>query len=395
MDKKGSLRDGAIRILGESPSPLRPGRIIGKAMAAGLLAPGLSSIKATVRDILDYDVDHNGDRSMFARTPSGNYGLNKNRSPAPGATANPRATMTASILEAAAAILGGALTPLPLEMIVDRAITEGLIRPTPRTLSLVLEVQILQDILREGSQSEFVRTETGHYGLRSRQRHYGQPDIDPASTTASLPHLPFPRARYGSESANMPVTHDNDLDLSLDPEGFVIITKPPAKQPIDKSKPRHFGDYMGKGGEYLVASKLLFLKYDVSVPIVDIGADLITTSSFGHSFIQVKTAASKRNSYRIGIKVGPFKKHAGKNMFYVFVLRQPSIPRAVEHFLIFPHRALEKYIEQEHIQQGSKNISMKFIEEGGKLLLGPQNLDVSYYKDNWSPFLTPDAQSVP
>jgi len=394
MDKKRSLRDVAIRILGESPSPMRPGGIVGRAIAAGMLSPAVSYVRVVVRDILDYDVEHNGDRSAFVRTPSGDYGLSKSRAAATDAGAAPRAAMTMSVMEAAATVLEGALGPLPLEMIVGRAVSEGLISPTPRMLSLVLEEAILQEIHHEGSQSRFVRTKMGRYGLRSRQGRYSHPGADsPHIADGPLP-LPFPRARYDSESASAPATHDNDPDLTSSPID-PVLAKPSTKKPRHEAKPPPSSDYAGKGGEHLVASKLLFLKHDVSVPIVDAGTDLITTRSFGHSFIQVKTATLKGNSYRIGIRIASFRKNAGKSMFYVFVLRQPAIPGSPERFLFFPHGVLENYIAHEHIQQGHKNVSIKLTEEGGKLLLGQQKLDVSYYRDNWGQFLPAGASGDP
>lgn len=396
MAKSGSLVDVAIRILTESPTPLRPGRIVGRAMTSGLLTPDTSSVTVMVQAILDHDVDYNGDLSAFVRTPSGYYGLNQNRGSATaGSSTDARLTMTMRLRAAAAAILGAALTPMPLEAIADRAVSEGLFYPSPRAISLVLEEEILREMLREGSQSKFIRTKTRHYGLRSRHGRYDRLGIDPAPIATSLPPFPFPRARYDSEIASAPTAHVFEPDLALKPGDPPILAKPPIEQPGDGNKPRPSGDYVGKAGEHLVASKLLFLRHDVSFPVVDIGADLITTNSSGHDFVQVKTAVSKENSYRIGIRVNAFKKNAGKNMFYVFVLRQHLISGTTVHFLVFPHRTLENYIAQEHIQQGSKNISMKFIEKNGRLLLGPQKLDVSYYRDNWIPFSAINARDDP
>jgi len=91
-----------------------------------MLSPAVSYVRVVVRDILDYDVEHNGDRSAFVRTPSGDYGLSKSRAAATDAGAAPRAAMTMSVMDAAATVLEGALGPLPLEMIVGRAVSEGL-----------------------------------------------------------------------------------------------------------------------------------------------------------------------------------------------------------------------------------------------------------------------------
>jgi len=72
-------------------------------------------------------------------------------------------------------------------------------------------------------------------------------------------------------------------------------------------------------------------------------------------------------------------------MFYVFVIRRhPDSPGSIA-CLVFPHARLAEYVKQEHIQQRSKTISIKFYKKGTRLLLGSKKLDVSSYRNNWDP----------
>lgn len=402
MAENGSLRDVAIRILTESLTPLRPERIAARAISTGALPPGAAFLEIVMEDILDTDVGRNGYRSAFVRASPGHYGLNL-RCPSGPEEANLDLQMptTRNLKDAAAAVLRGSLGPLSLSMLVRRIMSEFKIRPNLRTLSAVLEESMKAEMMASGSRSRLARLPTGHYALRSHPAYALDPGmlVEPNTPIPRLADYPYPRTSYRPGASNIFITHDFESDLThmgvtANPPAQ-ITAKPPKAKPAKKHKDgsRSYSEYVGKGSEYLVASKLLFLRHNVSVPIVDTGADLIITADdLTHNHIQVKSALINNNAYRFGLKSAIFTKDAKKNMFYVFVLRQDTDALTPPDFLIFPHTTLAEYLRQEHIQQRTKTLSIKSFQDGESILLGSKNLDVSSFRNNWKPLSTARAR---
>lgn len=394
MAKSRSLRDIAISVLTGSLTPLLPERIAARAITTGLLPPGALFIEVAVGDILDADVDRKGDRSAFVRASPGHYGLNPRR-PYGSEDAGPDLHMPATrrLMDAAAAVLRGSLGPLPLNMLTRRIMDELGVRPSLHMLYAVLEESMEAEMAARGPQSRLTRLPTGHYALRSHPAYDLGPamSIDPKTPLARLVDYPYPRTTYKSGTSSALEAHDLESDLTRMESA---VTDPPAQSTTKPSRPkprarlkggrRPPSAYAGKGSEHLVASKLLFLQHGVSVPLVDTGADLITTADdLTHAHIQVKSALITNNACRFGLKNTTFTKDAKKNMFYVFVLRHDHAMLALPDFLIFPHAALSEYLRQEHIQQRTKTISIKFFQDGERILMGPKNLDVSAFHNNW------------
>lgn len=392
MAKSRSLRDIAISILTESLTPLRPERIAARAITAGLLPPGAPSIEVAMEDILDADVGSNGGRSAFVRAPPGHYGLNPDRLPASeGADSDPDMPATQQLKGAAAVILRGSLGPLPIEMIAGRVVSEGMIQPGLRMTLALLEETMAAEIMARGSGSAFVKAASGHYGLRSHPA-YDVRDVAqfvPKAASSRILRHPFSYTSYEVDVSLAPAIHDSESDMFFMGSAAIGLGENTAKLPSAKPKPtpkddrRPYSEYTGRGSEHLVASMLLFHHMDVSIPIVDMGADLITTAGdFPHNYIQVKAVIAKNNSYRFRIKLRSFMRYEKSNMFYVFVLRQGFAPSKIT-CLVFPRAMLENCIKQGHIQQKGKSFSIKIFQEKTRFLLGPQNLDVTAYKNNW------------
>jgi len=401
MSKRGSLGGVAIRILAESLTPLRPETIAVRAIATGALPPGAGALEATVEEALDADVDSNGERSAFVRASPGHYGLNADRPHAPGsAHSDPGMSATRQLMAAAGAILRGSLGPLSPKMIVNRAVSEGMIRPDLNTIVALLEETMDSEIASGGPEPKFAKLPSGHYGLR-RHPGYDMHDITHVTHKASrkLPQNPFPQTSYEQGEAPATVTHQSDPDLLFTGSPATapgkIIGKPTEPMPIPKSDRWPHTEYAGKGGEHLVTGILLLRQCDVSMPTVDKGADLtVATGDFTHNHVQVKTAQIRNDSCRFGIRSSSFRRRAKSNMFYVFVIRQrPDSPGSAA-YLVFPHARLAEYVRQEHIQQRSKTISIKFFKKGTRFLLGSKKLDVSSYRNNWDP-LTAAARGCP
>jgi len=398
MAKKRSLRDVAISILTESPTPLRPETIAARAIATGALPPDDASIEAAMGDVLDADVDRNGGRSAFVRVSPGHYGLNAARLPgSESASHGAGMPATRKLKDAAAAILRGSLDPLPIGLIANRAVSEGMIRPGLGTTLAILEEVMAAEIAARGQESAFVKASYGSYGLRA---HHAYDKRDAAAFVPKTPQFrllrhPFYRTSYSLDASPDPPPHDSDLDLTFMGSAVPGLEKIAAKPPKTGLKTkatedrRSHSEYAGRAGERLVASILLFHHIDVSMPIVDMGADLITVADdFTHNYIQVKTVMSKNNSYRFRIKIRSFTKYKKSNMFYVFVLRNGQPAPVATNCLVFSNVALAEYLRQGHIQQRSKSLSIKFLQKGRRFLLGSKRLDVSDHSNNWDPLIT-------
>lgn len=304
MAKSRSLRDIAISILTESLTPLRPERIAARAITAGLLPPGAPSIEVAMEDILDADVGSNGGRSAFVRAPPGHYGLNPDRLPASeGADSDPDMPATRQLKGAAAVILRGSLGPLPIEMIAGRVVSEGMIQPGLRMTLALLEETMAAEIMARGSGSAFVKAASGHYGLRSHPA-YDVRDVAqfvPKAASSRILRHPFSYTSYEVDVSLAPAIHDSESDMFFMGSAAIGLGENTAKLPSAKPKPtpkddrRPYSEYTGRGSEHLVASMLLFHHMDVSIPIVDMGADLITTAGdFPHNYIQVKAVIAKK-----------------------------------------------------------------------------------------------------
>lgn len=139
--------------------------------------------------------------------------------------------------------------------------------------------------------------------------------------------------------------------------------------------------YIGKAGEHLVVSKLLFRGYNANIMSVDDGVDIVATKNDNLYNIQVKTANEKYEKYVSDININSYQRYNSSNMFYIFVLRGGE-----ERFLILPYNEIQKNVVLKNILTvgyGKKyrvNITLK----NSKIYLGNFRNDVTYYKNNWN-----------
>lgn len=243
--------------------------------------------------------------------------------------------------DAAAIILGRSQVPMHYADITDRAIEEGLIAPSGKTPHDTMGAQLATDI-KKGPRSRFVRTSPSHYALNPDYEHPTRP----------------PRPEPG-----------------------------PA-EPRSPTAASRLSAYTGKAGEHLVASRLLFLGYNVSIMSVDTGADLIATRDKSTFYIQVKTANPSGGRYRFNIRTSSFEKNAGSSVFYIFVIRQEdaSAAKQCEDFLILPYTKIREYIDKElirHILDGTVLDVTIARKEDGFFLSGKED-DIKHYMNKWS-----------
>lgn len=247
-----------------------------------------------------------------------------------------------SFKNAAIAILKESGEALHYKEITKRALSKGLILTSGKTPADSMGSQIATDLRNKGKQSAFIKTAPGYYRL----------------------------------NPEYVIREDNPPDPETEPtfEGSLL-----PKEPLENQ-------YTGKAGEYLVASKLLFLGYNASILTVDSGADLVAIKNEKPFHIQVKTAHLKRNRYSFNITKASLDRHYHGGMFYVFVLREGGSPHDMrESFLIFPLNTIEEYISRGYIKphRTRKSWTTTITQHGDSLYLGKEN-NIDYNKNKWS-----------
>lgn len=234
---------------------------------------------------------------------------------------------------AAIKILRKADKPLHYEDITKIALEKGLIETAGATPEATMNAQISVDIKSKKDKSPFVRVKPGTFLLNP----------------------------------------------NYTPEKQKLEEKEEQIQETDKEKIS--SQYIGKGGEHIVVSELLFRGYNASIMGVDEGIDIVAIKENKQFNIQVKTAReNKQKMYAFDIRMGPFEKHNSMNTFYVFVLKGKET-----HFLILPCNEISKNIEQKNIltvkSYNKYRVNIKIRE--GELFLGNKKNNMSYYMNKW------------
>ena len=140
--------------------------------------------------------------------------------------------------------------------------------------------------------------------------------------------------------------------------------------------------FIGKGGEHLVCSELIFRGFNASIMSVDVGVDISAIKDNKFFGIQVKTAR-KNNSeiYNFHIRHKSFERFNQGNIFYILVLRDDI----KNSYLILPASEVEKRIKEGSIftvnNKTGYALSIKF--RNGKFYLGNKNHEMGYFLNNW------------
>jgi hypothetical protein len=80
---------------------------------------------------------------------------------------------------------------------------------------------------------------------------------------------------------------------------------------------------MGRAGEHLVVSELLFRGYNASIMTVDEGIDI--TAIKGDKLFNIQAKISKENKFNKHVNtiiISSFESHQSHNTYYIFVLRK-------------------------------------------------------------------------
>lgn len=233
---------------------------------------------------------------------------------------------------AAIKILREAKAPLHYDTITKEALEQNLIETSGSTPEATMNARIAVDIKNKKEKSAFIRVKPGYFSLNPNYTEQEQKQEEEEETIRE--------------------------------EAEPISTQ-----------------YVGKAGEYLVVSELLFRGYNASVMSVDEGLDIVATKEERLFNIQVKTSTeNKFNYYVFDIRITSFEKHNRNNTFYIFVLKGSRT-----NFLVLPYFEIQKNIDQKNILVINKNtryrVNIRIRDD--KLYLGNKENEMSYFMNNW------------
>jgi len=237
---------------------------------------------------------------------------------------------------AAIKVLRESKGPLHYDEITKRALDKGLIETSGATPEATMIAQLSVDIKNKKDKSAFIRTEPGVFSLNPK----------------------FSEEEQKEEEADEKSREETEIEQ--------ISTQ-----------------YVGKAGEHLVTSELLFRGFNATIMSVDEGMDIVATKENRLYNIQVKTSnENKYNSYIFDIRITSFEKHNQNNSFYIFVLRSNS---QRTFFLILPYFEIQKNVDQKNILLINKNtryrVNIRLRDD--KLFLGNKENDMSYFMNRW------------
>lgn len=237
---------------------------------------------------------------------------------------------------AAIQILKDSNKPLHYTEITEKALELGILETEGATPEASMNAQISTEIKNKGDESTFIRTEAGTYALN--------PKID----TKSLE----------KEAIHEEVEEEEEEIQKIE------------------------SGYVGKGGEHLVCSELLFRGFNASIMSVDVGVDIVATKENTLYGVQVKTSNLNRyNTFVFDVRKVSFERHSFGNVFYIFVLKNTK----ETNFLILPYSEMEKKVHEKAILEvgHGKRYRVNIKQRNGNVYLGSMDHEMNYYLGNW------------
>ena len=140
--------------------------------------------------------------------------------------------------------------------------------------------------------------------------------------------------------------------------------------------------FIGKAGEHLVCSELLFRGFNASIMSVDVGVDISAIRHKTFFGIQVKTSRENSNNiYNFHIRKKSFDRFNQGNIFYVLVLKNNK----KVNFIILPANEIEKRIEENAIftVNNKTGYALSIRIRDKKIYLGNKNHEISYFLNKW------------
>lgn len=132
--------------------------------------------------------------------------------------------------------------------------------------------------------------------------------------------------------------------------------------------------YQGKGGEYAVASELLFRGFNTNMMTVDDGIDIIASKDQKFYFIQVKTRAWNNDSLSVQFDVNSYSRYSNSVVFYIIVIRYQENHKYVNQYIVLPTSIIDKCIYDGTIGFGNKYYYITIKQQGKELFIcGKEN----------------------
>lgn len=240
-----------------------------------------------------------------------------------------------SFKKAAIVVLQNAKTPLHYSEITRLAIEQGILETQGATPEATMHAQLGTDIKLSAEKSLFVKTGPGIFGLNTTKKNI-------------VDKLEFEVAE-----------EEQDEKISIE-SGFV-----------------------GKAGEHLVCSELLFRGFNASIMSVDVGLDIVAVKDNQLIGVQVKTSnLNKFDAYVFDVRKVSFERHNSGNIFYIFVLHN----EAGNQFLILPLHEMERKVHEKAILEvgHGKRYRVNIKIRSSKVYLGNKEHEMNYFLNNWT-----------
>jgi len=237
--------------------------------------------------------------------------------------------------QSAIEILKKAGTPLHYTEITRLALESGILETEGATPEASMNAQITVDIKNKAEGSDFIKTAPGTFALNPNKKEIKE-----------TPKI---------------------IEAEKEEEEKIVIE----------------GGYIGKGGEHLVCSELLFRGFNASIMSVDVGVDISAIKDNKFFGIQVKTARKNSfDTYSFHIRKKSFDRFSQGNIFYILVLRDGLR----NSFLILPSNEVKNKIKENAIftvnNSAGYALNVKFRNQ--KIYLGNTDHEMGYFLDNWS-----------
>jgi Holliday junction resolvase len=231
----------------------------------------------------------------------------------------------------AVAVLSESNKPLHYKEITKIALEKGILETEGATPDASMNAQIILDIKHKGNLSDFIKTAPSTYGLN--------------------PNKPL---------------------VKIDKE-----------DEVEEEKLEVSSGYIGKAGEHLVCSELLFRGFNASIMSVDTGLDIVQTKESRLYGIQVKTARlNKFKCYNFDIRKVSFERNNTGSIYYIFVL----FSEKNSNYLILPYFEIEKLVHEKAILEVGHGLRYRVNIKirDGKVYLGTLNNNMDYFLNNCS-----------
>jgi len=237
--------------------------------------------------------------------------------------------------QSAIEILKKAGTPLHYTEITRLALESGILETEGATPEATMGAQLIMDVKNKADGSDFIKTAPGTFNLNSNKK-----------IIKETPKI---------------------IEAEKEEEEKIVVE----------------GGYIGKGGEHLVCSEMLFRGFNASIMSVDVGVDISAIKENKFFGIQVKTARKNSfDTYSFHIRKKSFDRFNQGNIFYILVLRDGL----KNSFLILPSSEVERKIKERAISAVNNNtgyaLTVKFRND--KVYLGNIDHEMGYFLDNWS-----------